>query len=151
TAEWIRSSAGTFSILSWRRSSGVAADKEGRAPSIAKRRSGTRLLLEAREETRELRVERSASREAAPVPPQEPDELVATIDRHSPVLARASAAIHEKRFYIGLQITQHGILRHERRPGVERERRLDRAARARIERDRASRGAASEKECNVDR
>src|SRR3954451_7514731 len=93
----------------------------------------SRALLQVREEAPDPLPNLLASREAAPARADQADELVALVDRHQEVLARAERAIDQQRFDVRRHVEQHGVRVLQLRPGLEPEERLRRAHRARVE------------------
>src|ERR1051326_3296767 len=133
--------------------SGEAANGTASAPSTLKLRSGTGhlapragLRFQFGEETIYLPPDLRAARKAAPVHSDEADEFEALVNRRDVVFARAAHAVDEQRFRVRLQLFEHGVGAHKVFPRVEREQRLGRARRTRIESNDLPRVAAAVEE-----
>src|SRR4030081_847329 len=96
---------------SFRASVGAAAKGTASAPSTLKPSSG---ISDRRrtdsgsgppppgEETVDRPPDVGSARETAPSAPDQPDQLIAAIDRHQVMVACASHAVDEQRLYVGL-------------------------------------------------
>ena len=137
---------------------GWTAYRSARAPTTSNERSVIgRCLRRARAHLGEEGVERGArlgpSVEALPQPAQLPDQLVARVDRHDEALGLAGAVVDadEQRLDVRRHVGELGVVGDEIIPGVERQQRLGRSGRARVERGDLADGGVEEEEGDADR
>src|SRR5690242_7381599 len=128
----IGSAGSAFSTRSLKFRSGVAEYGAGSTPATVKLRSGTALLLQAREEPSDLLPCGLAAGESMPVGPDDAHKLVTAVHRRQVILARRADAVHEQCLNVRLHLLDRPISRGDRIPGGEEEQRLRRARRTRI-------------------
>ena len=106
-----------------------------RAQHLERQRGHRGALAYPFEELVERIVRLAPAVETAPQLPQAPDELVAGVDRHEVELgASVARSADEERFDVRLDTCEIGVRRDDRLPRLEREERLGRSRRARVER-----------------
>ena len=105
------------------------------------------------EEDAERGARLGPSVEALPQPAQLPDQLVARVDRHDEALGLTGAVVDadEQRLDVGSHVGELGMIGDEVVPRVERQERLGRSGRARVERGHLADGGVDEEEGDADR